>query len=95
MVEVRLISFNRHKDELNYIYGLSTREPKEGDYIYCRDYGKFMCIQYVGKGMLSGKHENWHKIEITNNPDLKLPQLPQSVIDAYVKEGIKKITIRL
>lgn len=97
MVEVRLISFSRHSNEPTYLYGLSTREPKEGDYVYNRNWGKFMCVQFVGKGMFGGHNENWHTIEISNNPDLNMPQIPQAIVKAYFDSGkqLKTATVRI
>lgn len=97
MVEVRLISFSRHADEPTYLYGLSTRKPKEGDYVYNRDWGKFMCVQFVGKNMLGAENEHWHTIEVSNNPHLKTVQFPIAIVKAYFDSNkeLKKATIRL
>lgn len=99
MVELRLISLSRHADEVTFLYGLSNRKAKAGDVIYCRDYGRLCCIQNVSEQMLPPL-ENWHTIEMTNNPNLNLPQFPKAVIEDYFKrknsdKPLRTITIRL
>jgi hypothetical protein len=96
ITELRLISLSRHSDEPLFLYGLSDRKPTAGSVIYCRDYGRMCCIQNVSEQMLPPL-ENWHTIEMTNNPNLNLPQFPQAIVKQYFEGGkqLKTVNVRI
>jgi len=95
-VTLRVISFKRDDDPIEYLYGLNETKPIElGDWYYQRELGKFACLQKAGHPTQT--EYKFPVIECSTNPSLGLPSIPQAFVKQYFESNKEKniLEIRL